>query len=189
MSKPNVSCASCGVPLYREPSKQKRQTRFYCSARCRRRFAGRRRELALARLGQEFGKDACWPWPGATDRNGYPYLWSKGKTGRAHRISYETFIGAIPGGMCVLHSCDNRRCVNPHHLFVGTHQDNQRDKVTKDRQARGRQINTCKLTPAKVIALRMRATLGERQKQLASEYGITLNHCCAIVNRRAWRWL
>lgn len=86
----------------------------------------------------------CWNWTAAYDRQGYGRLKSK----CAHRVSYELFIDTIPKGMWVLHKCDNVKCVNPDHLFLGTHQDNVNDKMSKGRYNIGRGAK--KLTDAQV---------------------------------------
>jgi hypothetical protein len=86
-------------------------------------------------------EDGCWEWlgmrlkPGTRTRNGagYGYLWLEGKMVRAHRLAYELFVGPIPTGLLVLHSCDRPWCVNPEHLRVGTHADNVRDCVDRAR--------------------------------------------------------
>lgn len=77
--------------------------------------------------------EGCWGWEGSKDTGGYGRLWIAGKTFAAHRISWELTNGAIPLGLLVLHRCDNRECVNPAHLFLGTHTDNMRDKMAKGR--------------------------------------------------------
>lgn len=88
-------------------------------------------------------KGACWEWALSKDRVGYGRL--KVQEGSrslfrhtsAHRYAYEIWVGPIPDGACVLHRCDNRACINPEHLFLGTQQDNMRDMHAKGRGPRG----------------------------------------------------
>lgn len=81
--------------------------------------------------------DTCWNWTGTTYRRGYGHfgrhLDGKFKMYKCHRYSYEYFKGPIPEGLLVLHTCDNPACVNPDHLFLGTHQDNTDDMMDKGR--------------------------------------------------------
>ncbi len=78
-----------------------------------------------------------WMWTATLNRpDGYGQIGVKGKIKGAHRVSYELHIGKIPNGLCVLHKCDIKCCVNPDHFFVGTHQDNSDDRVKKGRQAK-----------------------------------------------------
>ena len=79
----------------------------------------------------------CWEWQLSTQRNGYGQIKFNKKMCRAHRVSYSAFNGEIPEGQEVMHSCDNRRCVNPDHLSVGTHQQNMSDIVKRGRQRTG----------------------------------------------------
>lgn len=75
----------------------------------------------------------CWEWQGKLDRYGYGSLKINGKTIKAHRYSYEKYYGSFNKELHVLHTCDNPKCVNPHHLFLGTNQDNVKDRVDKNR--------------------------------------------------------
>jgi hypothetical protein len=75
----------------------------------------------------------CWLWLGATSPSGYGNIYAFGSSLRAHRASWVIFRGAIPAGMHVLHKCDTPSCVNPDHLFLGSHADNMADKVRKGR--------------------------------------------------------
>ena len=77
----------------------------------------------------------CWIWVGGTNKKGYAHLKYDMKMWRGNRFSWEAFKGPIPIGLCVLHHCDNRLCVNPEHLFLGTDLDNARDRDAKGRHA------------------------------------------------------
>lgn len=82
-------------------------------------------------------KRDCWIWTAGKSHNGYGKIEITGngfkRTERAHRVSYQQFVGPIPKGLLVLHSCDNPSCINPDHLFIGTQKDNIRDREDKKR--------------------------------------------------------
>lgn len=77
--------------------------------------------------------DGCWLWQGAVGSHGYGVIRIDGGNLLTHRLSHELFIGPIPEGLCVLHTCDVRRCVRPDHLWTGTKRDNVLDMVAKGR--------------------------------------------------------
>jgi len=128
----------------------------------------------------------CWEWSGLKTPKGYGLVSIEGKKFRAHRLSYEFNRGKIPDGLFVCHHCDNRCCVNPDHLFVGTNEDNIADMVAKGRQARvsGSQNGSARLSAADVIAIRN--ARGIKQKELARQYGITQGQVSAIQLRKKW---
>lgn len=88
-------------------------------------------------------QDGCWPWLGHKDVEGYGRITVNGKRLGAARLSYERFVGPIPKGLHVLHSCDNPGCVNPDHLRIGTHADNMRD-IRERRRNPGARRTHCK---------------------------------------------
>ena len=78
-------------------------------------------------------RDGCWGWRGSLQTQGYGQIQVNRILWLAHRLSWTLFRGPIPEGLNVLHSCDNPECSNPDHLFLGTHQDNMKDKMDKRR--------------------------------------------------------
>lgn len=77
--------------------------------------------------------NGCWEFDGAKLPNGYGKIGRNNKTWLAHRYSYTIHVGEIPANMYVCHKCDNRKCINPDHLFLGTHKDNTQDMIQKNR--------------------------------------------------------
>ena len=100
----------------------------------------------------------CHEWAGKPDSWGYGRITINGGTYLAHRVSYEINVGEISSGKVICHSCDNPICVNPNHLFQGTHADNVSDRVKKNRSARGTNNGRAKLTPEHVKEIRIDAS-------------------------------
>lgn len=133
----------------------------------------------------------CWEWTASTQWNGYGQFRSpKGNTVKAHRYSYELENGPINKNMSVLHVCDNPKCVNPSHLFLGTQQDNIKDKVNKNRQLRGEASPTSVLISDQVIKIRNLWDSGNyTQSAISKLFGISNQHVSDIVNRKRWKHL
>lgn len=139
-------------------------------------------------------ESGCWLWTACTNKDGYGAFRFNDRNNLAHRASYEIQTGPIPEGAHVLHKCDNPSCVNPDHLFLGSHQDNMDDMKNKGRSARGQSINaghknpSARLTRADVLAIISRYKSGEaKQVELAYEYGVNPEHISNICRGKAWR--
>lgn len=114
--------------------------------------------------------NGCWEWQGFRYPSGYGQFWMLGKDHRAHRASYILFIGEIPKYYMVCHTCDNPACVNPKHLFLGTHQDNMVDRNKKDRQAKGIRHGLRKLSDEERLII---YNSTDPQRQIAKQFGIS----------------
>jgi len=144
--------------------------------------------------------NSCWLWIGCVDTDGYGDFTCKEESShRAHRVSWKLHKGNIPEGLFVLHSCDIPSCVNPEHLFLGTHEDNIKDKIKK-----GRCIRTLsKLTEQQVLEIRAKyqPRKGGRPKgwstkekeclgsirQLAKEYNVSKAAIKKIIRNQTWK--
>jgi hypothetical protein len=127
------------------------------------------------------GVNECWEWKGSLT-NGYGGFQGQ----RAHRVAWELTHGVRPE-LCVCHVCDNRKCVNPGHLFLGTRADNNRDKISKGRQSRGSQTGNARLTEEQVASVRRMRSGGRRLKEIASAFGVTKQTISRVCRGEMWR--
>jgi hypothetical protein len=133
----------------------------------------------------------CWLWTAATSGHmGYGNLYhscSRNLRG-AHRYSWGLHHGVIPEGLHVLHKCDVPTCVNPEHLFLGTNDDNLRDKLAKGRASclKGEANGRAKLSEQDVRVIRERYASGESQQRIADDYGVDQTAVGFIVRRVHW---
>jgi hypothetical protein len=132
----------------------------------------------------------CWEWIPPKTKEGYANIGIQGKTFYAHRVAWELINDTIPDGLFVLHKCDNRGCVNPKHLFLGTTQDNMDDMVRKGRSPKtaGELNGFHKLTAVQVAEIRSRYEAGGiSMKSLGKEIGISAMQVHNIVSRKHWK--
>lgn len=128
----------------------------------------------------------CWLWLAQINGRGYGKLTLPNhRSGTAHRVSYEAFKGPIAKGLLVCHKCDVPLCINPDHLFLGTHQQNMRDRDNKDRanKPKGSKHPMAKLSDGDILAIRNDTRMG---KDIAADYGISKSMVSLIKNRRNW---
>lgn len=153
--------------------------------------------------------DECWIWR-ASRFHKTTYGQFKGPECVAHRFSYRLYVGPIPDGLCVLHSCDNPGCVNPNHLFLGTNLDNTADMISKSRDnfhaslgpgekaCKGEDHGRHKLTEKEVLEIRKLyrtfpdpynriGYCSNNARCLAIRFGIGVDQISKIVKRRQWK--
>ena len=128
----------------------------------------------------------CWVWMGTTTLRGYGQIESFKRKHYAHRASYEAFIGPIPKGMYVCHTCDNVYCVNPAHLFLGTQKQNLEDMAKKKRSTWGERNPMAKLTYDQAMQIRLQKQAGASNKELAEKFNVTTSNISAIIRKERW---
>lgn len=151
------------------------------------------------------GPDECWLWTAGKIPDGYGRIaigWPQ-RFFLAHRLSYFLATGVDPD-LCVCHRCDTPACVNPAHLFLGTHTDNMRDRNAKGRAghrkgdahharlnpelvARGESQHLAKLTEERVREIRTLFAGGATKEQLGVRFGVTRQSIGAVVARQTWK--
>lgn len=140
---------------------------------------------------QRGAPDACWPWTGSVFNSGYgrvnlPREGGKKRATTAHRVIWTLLYGKPHEALEICHTCDNRPCCNPSHLFAGTTKINAVDKMRKGRVARmnGQLNGSCKITPSDVVEIRASSVA---HAVLARKYGISESNVRMIRTRETWR--
>lgn len=148
--------------------------------------------------------NGCWNWQGSYSDNGYGKIWDCEERidKYAHRVAYELTYGKIPDGLQVCHKCDNRKCVRPDHLFLGTSAENHADAVAKgrhpkgdkcpahvhpERLIRGENHYRAKLKNNQVAIIKKQFSAGESISNLAKNFHVTYGAIYAIVTGRNWK--
>lgn len=154
------------------------------------RLASARRRLYAKRSVSVSG---CWKWTGSINkRSGYGHIQFFGASTTAHRVSWVVHFGAIPDGDSVLHACDNRACINPEHLFLGTDKANADDKIAKGRLRHGHlcgEANTgAKLDQDKAAEIRRRCGAGESTHKVAASLGVDQALVWRVWRGKSWRY-
>ncbi len=199
-------CPVCNISFkwYRA---KKDKPGIYCSKKCmntmvkswnsKGRFLWRlaTAEEKLQRIRDRFEKfvikqDGCWDWKGCTHGSGYVVMkFYDRKQKNGHIVSWILSNGTIPDGLFVLHKCDNKKCTNPEHLFLGTLKDNAIDREKKNRSNRpfGENHKNSKLTVDKVKEIKTKLAMGVTMKRLAEDFMMSQGALAAIKNNITWK--
>jgi len=195
------TCESCGCEFRTRPDFARKGISRYCSIGC----------LNKGRVNKPLGEvfwlkvdksGSCWIWKGSKDAKGYGTLQHQGVRYQAHRAAYILACGELPDGLLVCNRCDNPPCVNPGHLFLGTHADNHADRNAKGRQAsgdrngarahperipRGEDAKNSRLTPTIVADIRQRYKDGSTIPAIGRQLGYPRSTIWSVVTRVSWK--
>lgn len=202
-----LTCEQCGNPFSVVPSRRKP----FCSRACYEASRAPAPDGAISasdierfwrHVDTSNGADACWEWQGAKMKGGYGNFGVGGRDGRyygAHVFSFLIHHGPVPDGKEVCHTCDNRPCVNPAHLYPGTHKQNMEDAVERGRTwhppsvpsgPRLRPRKGIKLTPSDVRSIRQSLEAQtSTQSALAREYGVSAAVISNIARHKIWQYI
>jgi transposase-like protein len=132
------------------------------------------------------GEDECWEWTAATNCSGYGIFLAGGTCVLAHRFGWLLATGEDPGDLCVLHRCDNPRCQNPAHHFLGTRADNAADRNAKGRQARGERMGSAVLTEELVREANRLYRSGMSIPKIAEQLGVKKGTLNSVRRGLSW---
>lgn len=182
-------CAYCNKEFNQVIDKHIYRPVKYCSTKCR--YQLKSDQSIQNKEKRFFSKvkkmNYCWPWQGLIfKRTGYGIFQFCRKNLLAHRASWEIHNGQIPNGLCILHRCDNRPCVNPGHLFLGTRQDNMDDMVKKGRSLKGERHSMAKLKEQDVKSIRQMHSNGMPGIRIAKSFKVNKRTIYSILNGKTW---
>jgi hypothetical protein len=151
----------------------------------------------LESLEQKFNKHlnkiegGCWEWTSKLHQHGYGLIahgYPNNKDYRAHRVAWNLYYGEIPAGIFVCHKCDNRKCCNPEHLFLGNQSDNMKDAASKGRVKRGVEHHSSTASPELVLEIRKRYDSGQSMKAIHLDLNPPFKYQATVKICKRMRW-
>jgi hypothetical protein len=191
-----INCNYCNKGFLRKTYRI-RPTNNFCSQICQRDFIHSLKRNSIEDFWSKVDKTPgygpngdCWNWRGYIhSRFGYGVFSFDGKQQRANRLSFMFSNGVDPKDLCVCHSCDNRKCVNPAHLWLGTYKDNTQDMISKGRNSRGEDRPLAKRTEKDILKIIELYKDGMTPKKISDTLGINLGAVGKVLHRKSWTYL
>jgi len=145
-------------------------------------------EFRFWKYTEKSSEENCWMYKGTT-YNSYGVLTHKGKRVYVHRVSYEFHKGTIKEGLSVLHKCNNKLCVNPKHLYEGTHKDNARDRELTENHSRGAKNSNSTLTEEEVTEIKklVQVEFWRTRKDIGEQFGVSHATISRIATGKTWK--
>jgi hypothetical protein len=181
-------CKKCNKEFQKYIHKLHSTHPTYCSRLCTNNRNGTPIERFFKFISAQSHPNDCWEWLGVKSHQGYGNFTFNNHPVRAHRFSWELHGGTIPEGLLVCHHCDNPSCVNPLHLYVGTHVDNNNDTIKRGRNIdRKGSKHPCSVVTEKIaLEIRSKSKQGQTGQELSREYGLCEATISNIKNRKSW---
>lgn len=181
-------CQICGKTFLVEPNLIKIGKGKFCSKACDSKNHPPKDPLPRFLNNIAIPASECWEWTASILRTGYGSFSVNNKVTLAHRWAYQQYVGPIPKGLFVCHTCDNRKCVNPDHLFIGTHRDNIIDASKKGR-LKGIKRNPHHLTELQVIEIIKLLQFSKAYTSIARIFSVSRQAIYLIDRNRSWKYL
>ena len=178
---------ACGRPYYAKGFCRKHWERNHYYGRTHTIVSDRDSGIAERLDSKSARSGDCIEFTGYRNADGYGELTYRGEFTLAHRASFERHHGPIPDGLIVCHTCDNPPCINPHHLYAGTHADNGGDKAGRHRSTRGTKNAAAKLADSDVSEIRRLRNDGWTYARLATHFGVGKTTIGRVVRRDNWK--
>lgn len=189
-----VACIICGTIVRTFPSLARRKK--YCSVSCKNLGNALRARPEADRFWEKVdtsgGEDACWLWTASLDGKGYGQFTRRDRSqARSHRIAWEFTHGPLTSDQVLCHTCDNPRCCNPAHLFIGTQADNIADMHKKKRwsptPSPGSRNGNARYTEDQVREIRRLRAEGMSRAEIAARFGVTVGSIKNILSKARWK--
>lgn len=181
-------CNNCNKEFFIVSSAAKKGKGRFCSRQCNN-FKNRSLDAIKNLFWSNVLKtESCWIYNKKPNSRGYGNIGlGNSKQTSAHRFSYEIHFGSIPSLLFVCHTCDNRMCVNPEHLFLGTHQENVTDMVQKKRNVKGENHWSNRLTEKQVKEIKYMLKNNINYKIISNRYGVSHHTIFDIKRNKSWK--
>ncbi|WP_084542836.1 HNH endonuclease [Deinococcus murrayi] len=185
----SIACAYCGKVFLSTQARRR-----FCSVECgntnRRSMSKERLQEKLLKHRQIDSTTGCWEWTAGLGRKSYGVVTVAYKQYRVPRLSAHVYLGFdLTSQQIVCHRCDNPRCFNPDHLFMGTLSDNMQDMLAKGRQnpPKGSRNGQARLTEDDVREIRRLGKSGVHQREVAERFGISYSYANNVINGERWK--